>query len=67
MSQNIVTPVRSAVLGRTPPNVTQLKAASAKPSRSKWMWLVVAAVVGLAIAALPTPRGLSRPGQFVRV
>ena len=34
-------------------------------TRSKWIWLGLAMVAGATIAALPTPEGLSRPGQLV--
>ena len=34
-------------------------------SSSKWAWLAAAAVVGVAIAALPAPRGLSHTAQLV--
>ena len=33
--------------------------------RSKWIWLGLAAAAGIIIGALPTPEGLSRPGQLV--
>ncbi|HKF58219.1 MAG TPA: SLC13 family permease [Blastocatellia bacterium] len=34
-------------------------------TRSKWFWLGLAAAAGVAIAALPTPSGLTRPAQLV--
>ncbi len=34
-------------------------------SSSKWTWLAIAAVVGVAIAALPVPQGLTRTAQLV--
>jgi anion transporter len=37
---------------------------TAAPS-SKWAWVAIAVVVGVAIAALPTPQGLSRTAQLV--
>lgn len=42
-----------------PPSKTQVV------SSSKWVWLVVAVIVGAIIAALPTPAGLSRIAQLV--
>ena len=33
------------------------------PDSSKWLWLVVAIVVGVAIAAMPTPHGLHASSQ----
>src|SRR5690349_17718604 len=38
--------------------------AAAKPT-VKWTWLAIAIVVGLAVALLPTPAGLTRPAQLV--
>ena len=34
-------------------------------SASKWAWLLVAIIAGVALAALPTPHGLSRMAQLV--
>jgi anion transporter len=34
-------------------------------SASKWIWLGVATIVGLALAFAPTPQGLTRTGQLV--
>src|SRR5260370_37556815 len=34
-------------------------------TRSKWIFLALAAAAGITIAALPTPSGLSRAGQLV--
>ena len=34
-------------------------------STSKWIWLAVAVLVGAALAAIPTPQGLTRPAQLV--
>src|SRR5690348_6852343 len=31
----------------------------------KWVWLAVAIIVGIIVAALPTPQGLDRTGQLV--
>src|SRR5579872_5955507 len=42
-----------------PPSKTQVV------SSSKWVWLVVAVIVGAIIAALPTPAGLTRISQLV--
>ena len=36
-----------------------------KVATSKWVWLVVAVAIGLLIATLPTPQGLSRIAQLV--
>lgn len=32
---------------------------------SKWIWFLVAVIVGLLVAALPIPQGLTRPAQLV--
>src|SRR5262252_3131436 len=34
-------------------------------TRSKWIWLGLAAAAGAIIAVLPTPAGLTKPGQLV--
>ena len=39
-------------------------AAAAKPT-IKWAWLAIAIIVGLVVAFLPTPEGLTRPAQLV--
>ena len=38
--------------------------AAAKPT-IKWTWLAIAIAVGLAVALIPTPQGLTRPAQLV--
>ena len=39
--------------------------AAAVNKSPKWIWLGVATVIGVILAMLPTPAGLSRPGQLV--
>jgi len=46
--------------------MTQTPAAALKvTTSSKWIWLVLAVVVGLAIAAMPTPHGLTPIAKYV--
>src|SRR5579883_3430211 len=48
----------------TTPVAAPQTVAAAKP-KLKWGWLAVAIAVGLVVALIPTPQGLSRPAQLV--
>lgn len=63
IQSNAVTMADAAV--RTPPAPPPAAIPTAANPARKWIWLGIAAVVGLIIAFMPTPMGLSLIGKYV--